>query len=225
MNVQAALAAPKTTHTLCPVLMACAVLVILWGRAESSAAEAPRPAFPLSRAGDELIGTSAQEWVLEGWLDGKEGTERTLADFRGTVVLLRFWTATCPFCAASLPALSALAQQKRDQGLVVIGLHHPKPFGTSPSATTLKKVLLSWQVDIPIGLDTRWQTLKTYWLDAQPRTATSATFLIDRQGIIRWVHPGVEYHPDTGQAGHEQCVRDWQDLIRAVDLVLQEAPE
>jgi hypothetical protein len=55
VNVQAALAAPRTTRTLRSVLMTCAVLVILLGRAVSSVAEAHRPAFPLSRAGDELI--------------------------------------------------------------------------------------------------------------------------------------------------------------------------
>jgi peroxiredoxin len=198
------------------------ILAILLSPATLSWAEDSHQGFPVSRAGQELIGTPAKQWFLDGWLDGTESTQPTLENLRGQVVLIRFWTATCPYCAASLPALSTLAAQKREQGLVVLGLHHPKPFGTTTSAMTLQKVLKDWQVDIPVGQDSRWQTLKTYWLDERPRTATSVTFLIDRKGIIRWIHPGVEYHPDDKQPGHEQCVSDWQDLVQAVTLLLQE---
>lgn len=198
------------------------LLAILLSSTTLSWAEDTLHGFPISRAGQELIGTPAKQWFLDGWLDKPKDSQPTLESLRGQVVLIRFWTATCPYCATSLPALSTLAAQKREQGLVVIGLHHPKPFGTTTSAMRLKKILEDWQVDILIGQDGRWQTLKTYWLDERPRTATSATFLIDRKGIIRWIHPGVEYHPDGGQPGHEQCVRDWQDLVQAVNLLLQE---
>ncbi len=198
----------------------CTIAVLLRGTLQGLAQET-RSTLPLPRAGAELVGTLAQDWHLDGWLDGKE---RTLQGLRGKVVLVRFWTSTCSFCAASLPALSALYQQKRSQGLEVIGLHHPKPFGSSRSATDLKQVLLDWKVDIPVGLDNEWKTLKRCWLNGHPRSATSATLLINRKGIIRWVHPGVEYHPDGGQAGHEQCARDWEDLVRAVEVLLQESP-
>lgn len=207
------------TWTLLALEVLCTTAALLWAGVQS-AAEETHPALPLPRAGIELMGTPMKDWHLDGWMDGKE---RTVQDFRGKVVLVRFWTATCPFCAASLPALSALYQQKRSQGLEVIGLHHPKPFGSARSATALKQVLLDWKVDIPVGLDNEWKTLRMCWLNGHPRSATSATLLLDRRGIIRWVHPGVEYHPDKGQAGHEQCVQDWQDLVRAVEILLQEA--
>ncbi len=197
------------------------MLTVLLSPATRSWAEDTRQAFPVSRAGQELIGTPAKQWLLDSWLDEPKDSQLTLESLRGQVVLIRFWTATCPYCAASLPALSTFAAQKREQGLVVLGLHHPKPFGTTTSAMTLKKVLKDWQVDIPVGQDSRWQTLKTYWLNERPRPATSVTFLIDRKGIIRWIHPGVEYHPDYKQPGHEQCVQDWRDLVRAVSLLLQ----
>lgn len=208
------------TRTLLALGALCTIATLFWG-VMRSLAEETHPTLPLPRAGTELVGTLAKDWRLDGWMDGKECT---LQGLRGKVVLIRFWTSTCPFCAASLPALSALYQQKRSQGLEVIGLHHPKPFGSIRSAAALKQVLLDWKVDIPVGLDNEWKTLKMCWLDQRPRSATSATLLLDRRGIIRWVHPGVEYHPDKGQAGHEQCARDWQDLVRAVEILLQEAP-
>ena len=35
--------------------------------------------------------------------------------------------------------------------------------------------------------------------------STSASFLLDRQGVIRWVHPGPEYHPG-GPEEHEPWI-------------------
>src|SRR5437773_9564322 len=130
MGSKSAVARTVTTISLLSVLRVFATLGVLLGGVVQGSAEEARLAVPRPRAGDSLVGTPVKEWHLDGWLDGKE---RTVQGFRGKVVLIRFWTATCPFCAASLPALSTLYQQKRSEGLEVIGLHHPKPFGSASS--------------------------------------------------------------------------------------------
>ena len=42
--------------------------------------------------------------------------------------------------------------------------------------------------------------LRRWWLDGGKRDYTSASFLIDRQGLIRWVHGGGELHPSSDPA-------------------------
>jgi len=48
------------------------------------------------------------------------GPERTLADYRGQVVVLNFWATWCPPCREEMPALNRLADAYRDRGVVVL---------------------------------------------------------------------------------------------------------
>lgn len=56
------------------------------------------------RPGAELIGTHAKNWTV-----GPEWAGSKPMRLRGRVVVARFWTDPCPYCAASLPAMQAIA--------------------------------------------------------------------------------------------------------------------
>jgi hypothetical protein len=45
------------------------------------------------------------------------------------------------------------------------------------------------------------------------------SFLIDREGIIRWVHGGGEYHP-SDDPKHKACVLEYQGLEQALNEAL-----
>lgn len=49
-----------------------------------------------------------------------DGPERTLADYRGQVVVLNFWATWCPPCRKEMPDLNRLADAYRDRGVVVL---------------------------------------------------------------------------------------------------------
>ena len=49
-----------------------------------------------------------------------DGPERTLADYRGQVVVLNFWATWCPPCRKEMPDLNRLADAYRDSGVVVL---------------------------------------------------------------------------------------------------------
>ncbi|MFL6354154.1 MAG: hypothetical protein ACJ74Z_20205 [Bryobacteraceae bacterium] len=71
------------------------------------------------------------------------------------------------------------------------------------SAEPLKKNILRF----PIAVDGDWAALKRWWL-TKDRDFTSVSFLVDRSGIIRYVHPGGEFH-DGQQGGtpvHESAI-------------------
>ncbi len=167
--------------------------------------------------GRELLGTPAAPWLVEGWLNG--GPFR-LEDLRGRVVLIRFFTHTCGFCSISMPAFEEIHQRYAKQGLTVIGFYHPKPFGSSYPRERVEEMAAQLRLTFPIALDTHWATLKRCWLDGAMRDSTSVSLLIDRKGIVRWLHPGPELHPNRDE-GHEDCDRRFRELEEAVKTVLQ----
>lgn len=52
-------------------------------------------------------------------LDGKDVN---LADFKGKVVLMTFWSTKCPICAAEIPNLNQLAASYAGKDVVFLGL-------------------------------------------------------------------------------------------------------
>jgi len=183
-----------------------------------------------ARAGSDLLGLPAPALEVDGWIDGDgesgAASPASIAALRGRVVLVRFWTDTCPYCRATAPALVELDEDFRDRGLVVLGLFHPKPRpGDSESidATVMRarvaRVASEYGFRFPIGLDLRWRTIDAWWLGTGDRDATSATFVIDREGVIRGVHPGPEFHAG-GPADHESCRADYAELRALIESLL-----
>jgi peroxiredoxin len=167
------------------------------------------------RDGSELIGRRAPAFSFERWLRSPSLTPQ---DLRGKVVLLRWWTERCDYCAATLPGLETLRRRYGPRGFVVIGVYHPKP----PRHVSDAQVLAAADrlgFKGPIALDERWSTLDRYWLTGHEREFTSVSFLIDRDGIIRWVHPGGEYHPSTDPA-HARCDADYRGLEKTLAALL-----
>ncbi len=170
------------------------------------------------RGGDDRLGAAAPAFAVDGWIGDDPGDIDAL---RGRVVLVRFWTDTCPYCRASAPALVELDRDYADRGLVVLAIHHPKPRGVATDREEVARIARAWGFRFPVGLDGQWRTIDAWWLDSGERAATSATLVVDKRGIIRWVHPGPEYHPG-GPADHARCRKDYGELRRAVELLLDE---
>lgn len=165
-------------------------------------------------AGTELLGRPARALTFDRWA---RGGPLDLKSLRGHVVLLRWWTDGCPYCSGSLPALERLRREHAKDGLIVIGVYHPKPRGPRRDADI---VAAAEQLGFhgPIAVDERWSTLERWWLAGHPeRGFTSVSFLIDRAGNVRWVHRGGELHP--GAVG-EACDMVWRDLQRTLPKVL-----
>jgi peroxiredoxin len=52
-----------------------------------------------------------------------DGTPRSLAEFRGKVVLLNFWATWCKPCTTEMPAMQQAYDTLRDKGLVVLAVN------------------------------------------------------------------------------------------------------
>jgi peroxiredoxin len=192
---------------------ACTFALIACGSAAPSTdpAAPSTPSSGQAAAGDDaaaartavakLIGTTPPAWQTERWINSPP---LELAALRGSVVVVRWWTAGCPFCSATAPALRQLDRAYGPRGLRVVGMYHHKedtPFDPKVYEHTAKQ----YQFTFPLAFDPDWRTL-TSWLrdrDGHPVDTgwTSVTFVLDKHGVVRHVHPGGSYaERDPGYA-------------------------
>ena len=90
-----------------------------------------RPPTPLAQASTGAAGAvalpdygPAPEFAgIERWLNSPP---LTLADLRGRVVLIDFWTYSCVNCLRTLPFVRAWDERYRASGLTVVGVHTPE---------------------------------------------------------------------------------------------------
>jgi peroxiredoxin len=174
------------------------VLAICWLSAVQTLAAEPDP-----------IGTKPPEWQVGDWINCKP---MTLKGQAGKVVLVRWWTGGgCPYCSATMPALNEFHEQYKEQGLVVIGFYHHK--ASSPlDAAKVKRTVEQLEIKFPVAIDPKWQTLRRWWLDDHMRGWTSVSFLIDRRGVIRHIHPGGKYV--KGDEAHKQMKAKIEELLK-----------
>jgi peroxiredoxin len=141
-------------------------------------------------AADALLGKKPPEWQVTDWMNS---SPKTLQELRGSVVLVRWWTAPdCPYCNATAPALNAFYDQYHSRGLEVIGLYHHK--SDAPlNVDEVKSFSQKFGFKFPVAVDKDWTTLESWWLNHKPGAWTSVTFLIDRKGVVRHIHRGGQY--------------------------------
>ncbi len=166
--------------------------------------------------GAELIGTRAPGWEGAEWLNTEP---LRLEDLRGKVVLVRWWTDTCPFCSRSAPALNEFDARYTHRGLIVIGMYHPKPIDRPITAGEIREAAQERGFGFPIAIDRNWSVLRHWWLDGGRRSATSVTFLIDQRGVIRHIHPGPAFHREVVQ-GDVRPRRDFGQMESIIEELL-----
>ncbi len=160
----------------------------------------------------ELLGKPARAWSFDRWLDTPP---LTLEGLRGKVVLVRWFNTGCKYCGNTLPGLETLRTRYAAHGLVVIGVFHPKPIGRVRDAF-VRRTARKLGFNGPLAVDEQWTTLNRWWLANHPdRNWTSVSFLIDRDGNVRWAQGGGEYHPSSDPR-HARCDASYAELERMI---------
>lgn len=134
----------------------------------------PAPRSARVRA-PELIGKG-------GWLN-TGGTELTLADLRGRIVILDFWTFCCVNCLHVLDELRELEEKHRDT-VVIIGVHSPK-FVHEAEHQAVVDAVERYEVHHPVLDDPELATWKQYAVRAWPTLV-----VIDPEGYVVAQHAG-----------------------------------
>ena len=171
----------------------------------------------IAKEGDELIGELAPKWGTLKWMNSQP---LKLSELEDKVVLIRWWTETCPFCSRSAPALNEFHDIFKEKGLVVVGMYHPKPPGPRRQKA-LEKAVKRLGFEFPIALDMDWSRLRRYWLSNSRHRWTSVSFLIDKRGKIRYIHPGGEYYKEEDETQTE-AQRDYDKLKAMIEKLIAE---
>lgn len=117
-----------------------------------------------------------------------------LADLRGSVILLEFWTFDCINCIRTLPYMQRWHETYSDQGLVVIGNHYPE-FNYERDIHNVKAAVERYGLTYPIVQDNDGTT----W-DAYSQRYWPTLYLIDKWGDIRYMQIGEGRYTDTENA-------------------------
>jgi cytochrome c biogenesis protein CcdA/thiol-disulfide isomerase/thioredoxin len=115
----------------------------------------------------------------------------SLAQLRGKVVLIDFWTYSCINCLRTLPHLKAWYAAYHDKGLVIIGVHTPE-FAFEHETSNVRAAVKRLGIEYPVMQDNRYKTWDNYANQYWP-----AEYLIDRQGRVRHTHFGEGEYDQT----------------------------
>jgi thiol-disulfide isomerase/thioredoxin len=142
---------------------------------------------------DHLAATSPRKPLPEfqgisHWLNSPP---LAIADLKGKVVLVQFWTFSCINCQRTLPYITRWHRQYAAQGLTVIGVHTPE-FAFEREVNAVKKALQQHQIAYAVALDNAYKTWSAYSNNYWPHL-----FLADRQGILRYDHIGEGAYDTT----------------------------
>jgi len=105
-----------------------------------------------------------------------DGITRSLDDYRGQVVLVNLWATWCPPCKEEMPALQAYHDKYKDKGFTVIAINDGDP------TPDVEQFAIDYKLSFPIWLDPTYIATE----DAFKTLNLPSSFVIDRDGIIRW---------------------------------------
>jgi thiol-disulfide isomerase/thioredoxin len=122
-----------------------------------------------------------------------------VAELRGHVVLVNFWTLTCINWLRTEPYVRAWSQAYRNDGLIVIGVHTPE-FSFEHEIDRVRTALVARGIDYPVAVDNDYEIWTAFDNHYWP-----ALYFVDADGIIR------DHH--FGEGRYEQSERVIQRLL------------
>jgi peroxiredoxin len=122
------------------------------------------------------VGQTAPEFTAPA-LDGAKSV--SLGAYRGKVVYLDFWASWCPPCLTSLPQLEQLRKQFPSDQFQILAVN------VDQDPEKARKFLERTKVGYPSATDPKGRIPETFGIETMP-----TSFLIDRRGVIRYVHHG-----------------------------------
>ena len=130
-----------------------------------------------------------------------DGRAVDLAQLRGKVVLVDFWSTHCGPCVAELPRVKAAYEKFHEQGFEVVGI------SCDTDKKDLKDYVQRHGIPWPQYFDSQQQTdnkfTVAFGIDGIPHM-----FLVDKKGSLRFddVRANDHYHPKDETAGFEETI-------------------
>lgn len=173
-----------------------------------------------SRGGDSPAGTEAAPEFSDGldWLNVERPL--SLAELRGKVVVLDFWTYGCINCIHIIPDLERLEAEFPDE-LVVIGVHSAK-FDNEAETESIRSVIARYDLKHPVVNDRDFTVWNEWGIRAWPTTV-----VIDPAGNVVGAHSGEGVY-EVVQPVVEALVAEFDargSIDRSPIAITRQAPE
>jgi peroxiredoxin len=123
----------------------------------------------------------------------------SLASLRGRAVLLNFWATWCTPCRQETPFLQSLFARSASEGLVIVGVS----MDTGDARGQVEDFVREYGVTYPVLVDPQTRGMDIYEVIGLP-----ASFLVDRDGVLRWMRIGPVAESD-------------RDFLKALETVLE----
>ena len=130
---------------------------------------------------DRMRGPQLGEPAIEYTAATLEGDSVSLSGLRGEVVLLNLWATWCVPCRTETPYLQSLFEERRAEGFRIVGVS----LDTGNAADQVAAFVEEYGVTYTILHDPQMRGMDLYQILGLP-----ATFLIDREGVLRWMRYG-----------------------------------
>lgn len=118
-----------------------------------------------------------------------DGAEVALADYRGDVVLVNLWATYCAPCRFETPYLVSVYEEYADRGFKVVGI----TVDSNSALKAVKSFVGEMEVSYDILLDPEMISTNVFAAIGLP-----ATFILDRDGVIRFMQYGPILEDDPG---------------------------
>ena len=125
------------------------------------------------------------------------GRRLRLADFKGKIMLVDLWASWCADCRISFPALDALSREYRPRGVEIVAVNLDQRHKDAAAFLALQPH------EMLVAFDPRARILEAFGAPGIP-----SSYLIDRQGTVRYRHSGYT-------AATEARYRQQLDLLLA----------
>lgn len=121
---------------------------------------------------------------LDGWINS---APISLAQSRGSVTLVNFWTYSCINSRRPMTYLKRWHTEYGPLGLKLIGIHTPE-FAFEHQRSNVEKYVQQEEIRFPVGLDNAYATWNAFQNEAWP-----AFYLVDRQGRVVQIWEGEDH--------------------------------
>ncbi|HRI65035.1 MAG TPA: TlpA disulfide reductase family protein [Polyangium sp.] len=109
-------------------------------------------------------------------LNSLDGQQARLSDYKGSVVLIDFWSTTCDPCMIEMPHLVELYKKNKERGFVVLAVSADGP----ESRAQVSSVARSKEMIFPVLLDEETVVTARY----NPKRELPFTVLVSKDGTI-----------------------------------------
>ncbi len=136
-----------------------------------------------------------EEWLNSGPL--------ALADLRGKVVVLHFFTFGCSNCIHNQPAYKDWHNRFSHEGAVVLGIQTPEGEGDR-KLDSIRKAIHDQGIEYPVAVDNK----KENW-DAWANHMWPAVYLIDKEGYVRyWWYGELNWQGAQGEQLYREKIAE-----------------